>query len=298
VTVASCASAAEHVSYPLRRRKTWRPGHAGVILGALSMHLRLLTYNIHKAIGIDGKFAPQRIVEVLGHYQADVLLLQEVDRGVPRSGMLDLAAFLGRELGYAYRAVGMNVFMRCGKYGNATLSRYPIGRQHNLDLTIGGRKRRGAQHSRIHVVRNGQQAEIDVFNIHLSLMALLRHHQMRRLLAFIAAFDSASTPCVVAGDMNDWQGMLKRRFFVPAGFCCATNRRPGSRWAIKTFPSIAPTGGLDKIFYRGPLRPVQVRRSHLKLARVASDHLPVIADFELSEPAASATHLGRAAGPF
>lgn len=249
----------------------------------LLMHLRLLTYNIHKAIGIDGRFAPERIVDVLGHYQADMVLLQEVDRGVPRSGMLDLAALLGRELGYAYRAVGMNVFMRCGKYGNATLSRFPIGRQHNLDLTIGGAKRRGAQHTRIHVVRGGRRAEVDVFNIHLSLMALLRRHQMRRLLTFIAAFDSPSTACVVAGDMNDWQGMLKRRFFVPAGFVCATNRRPGSRWALKTFPSIAPTGGLDKIFYRGPLRAVQVRRSHLKLARVASDHLPVIADFELAE---------------
>jgi endonuclease/exonuclease/phosphatase family metal-dependent hydrolase len=247
------------------------------------MHLRLLTYNIHKAIGVDGQFAPRRIADVLGHYQADVVLLQEVDRGVPRSGMVDLAAFLGRELGYAYRAVGMNVFMRRGKYGNATLSRFPIGRQHNLDLTIGGAKRRGAQHTRIHVVRNGDRAAVDVFNIHLSLMALLRRHQMKRLLAFIAAFDSPSTACVVAGDMNDWQGMLKRRFFVPAGFVCATNRRPGSRWALKTFPSIAPTGGLDKIFYRGPLRVVQVRRSHLKLARIASDHLPVIADFDLAE---------------
>jgi endonuclease/exonuclease/phosphatase family metal-dependent hydrolase len=263
------------------------------------MHLRLLTYNIHKAIGIDGKFAPQRVVDVLGHYQADVVLLQEVDRGAPRSGMLDLAALLGRELGYAYRAVGMNVFMRCGKYGNATLSRFPIGRQHNLDLTIGGAKRRGAQHTRIHVVRGMRRADLDVFNVHFSLMALLRRQQMRRLLAFIAAFDSPSTPCVVAGDMNDWQGMLKRRFFVPAGFACATNRRPGSRWALRTFPSIAPTGGLDKIFCRGPLRVVQVRRSHLKLARVASDHLPIIADFEVADGLPMPRAQGqRGSGPF
>ncbi|HUU96769.1 MAG TPA: hypothetical protein VM487_13610 [Phycisphaerae bacterium] len=75
--------------------------------------------------------------------------------------------------------------------------------------------------------------------------------------------------------------MLKRRFFEPAGFLCATNRRPGSRWAIKTFPSFAPSSGLDKIFYRGPLRPLYAHHSRLKLARVASDHLPVIADFEL-----------------
>jgi endonuclease/exonuclease/phosphatase (EEP) superfamily protein YafD len=81
--------------------------------------------------------------------------------------------------------------------------------------------------------------------------------------------------------MNDWQGVLKRRFFEPAGFLCATNRRPGSRWAIKTFPSVAPSSGLDKIFYRGPLRLLHAHRSRLELARIASDHLPVIADFEI-----------------
>ena len=88
-------------------------------------------------------------------------------------------------------------------------------------------------------------------------------------------------PCLIAGDLNDWRGVLQRGLFAPAGFSCATSRRPGSRWAIKTFPSFAPTGGLDKIFYRGPLRPLHVYRSRLRLARVASDHLPVIADFEL-----------------
>jgi endonuclease/exonuclease/phosphatase family metal-dependent hydrolase len=88
-------------------------------------------------------------------------------------------------------------------------------------------------------------------------------------------------PCVIAGDMNDWRGVLKG-MFKKTGFACGTNRRPGSRWAIKTFPSFAPTGGLDKIFYRGPLHPQRVYRSRLALARVASDHLPVIADFEFT----------------
>ena len=87
--------------------------------------------------------------------------------------------------------------------------------------------------------------------------------------------------CIVAGDMNDWRGVLRRQGFATAGFACATNRRPGSHRAIKTFPSFAPTGGLDKIFYRGPLRLIHVHRSRLSLAKVASDHLPVIAEFEV-----------------
>ena len=49
------------------------------------MRIRVLSYNIHKAIGVDGRFTPQRIVEILEHHNADIALLQEVDRGVPRT---------------------------------------------------------------------------------------------------------------------------------------------------------------------------------------------------------------------
>ncbi len=246
------------------------------------MRLRVLTYNIHKAIGVDGKFAPERIVEILEHYDPDVALLQEVDRGAPRSGMLDLALEIARRLDYHHRAVGMNVYMRRGMYGNATLSRYPIGRQHNIDLTIGSAKRRGAQHTRVHLRRRNREVEIDLFNIHLSLTAGLRRQQMHRLLhSSDITHLSLNAPVIVAGDMNDWQGLLKRRYFRPAGFLCATNKGPGSRWAIKTFPSYAPAGGLDKIFYRGHLELRHVFRSKLEVARIASDHLPVIADFDV-----------------
>ncbi len=249
------------------------------------MRFRLMTYNIHRAIGVDGRFAPERITAILKRYRADVVLLQEVDRFAPRSGMLDLAAHLCRALGFTHRAVGMNVFMKHGKYGNATLSRFPIGRQRNIDLTIRRTKWRGAQHTRIHVPLDGRSVDLDVFNIHLGLRAMIRREQMRRLLSSPDLLRvGPDTPCVIAGDMNDWRGLLKRRFFAPAGFQCATNRRPGSRFAIRTFPSFAPTGGLDKVFYRGPMRLVHARTSRVALARVASDHLPVLVDFELAPP--------------
>ena len=246
------------------------------------MRFTLLTYNIHKAIGVDGEFDPERIVEILRHHDADIALLQEVDRGVPRSRGMDLASYLARNLEYHYRAVGMNVFLKKGKYGNATLSRYPIGRQRNIDLTIGRRKRRGAQHTRVRILAQPRAVAVDLFNVHLGLTAALRRRQVRRLLATgDLAHVPPETPCIIAGDMNDWVGALKRQCFDPAGFACATNRRPGSRWSIKTFPSYAPTGGLDKVFYRGSLRLIHVACRRLKLARVASDHLPVIAEFEV-----------------
>ncbi|MEW6252656.1 MAG: endonuclease/exonuclease/phosphatase family protein, partial [Planctomycetota bacterium] len=115
------------------------------------MRLRVLTYNIHRAIGVDGRFRPERIGAILQRYQADVVLLQEVDCGAPRSRMLDLAAHLAERLRYDHHVVGHNVFLRIGRYGNATLSRFPIGRQRNIDLTLGASKGRGAQHTRIYV---------------------------------------------------------------------------------------------------------------------------------------------------
>lgn len=248
------------------------------------MRIRILTYNVHKAVGVDGAFAPERILEILRHHDADIVLLQEVDRAAPRSNHIDLASYLSRELRYHYRAVSMNVHMKKGKYGNATLSRFSIGRQRNINLTIGRRKRRGAQHTRILVQNRSGKAVVDVFNVHLSLRANMRRKQIQMLLeSSDLANLTASQPCIIAGDMNDWPGSLKRQQFGPADFVCASGRRPGSRWAIKTFPSYAPYAGLDKVFFRGDIKLLQVFRSRLKLARIASDHLPVIADFEVTQ---------------
>jgi endonuclease/exonuclease/phosphatase family metal-dependent hydrolase len=58
------------------------------------MRLRVVSYNIHRAIGVDRRFRPDRVVRILSAYDADIVLLQEVDEGVPRSRELNL----GREL--------------------------------------------------------------------------------------------------------------------------------------------------------------------------------------------------------
>ncbi len=246
------------------------------------MRLRLLTYNIHKAIGPDRMFRPDRIVEILKYYRADIVLLQEVDHGVPRSHHTYLATELANALRYDYSAFGINVYLKRRKYGNATLSRFPIGREHNIDLSLRWRKRRGAQHTTITILKGKRLLTLEVFNVHLGLSAMERREQVRRLLTSPQLTHLTSEqPCLIAGDMNDWRGVLKRQRFSKHGFVCATNRRPGSRWSIKTFPSYAPTAGLDKIFYRGQLKLLHVYRSRLKLAKLASDHLPIIADFQI-----------------
>ena len=97
-----------------------------------SVQFRIMTYNIHRAIGVDRRFRPGRILQVLEHYRPDVVLLQEVDEGAPRSRELDLGRELAETLGYEHYAIGHNVTLRKGRYGNATLSRWPIRRERNV----------------------------------------------------------------------------------------------------------------------------------------------------------------------
>ena len=107
--------------------------------------MRLLTWNIHKGIGgVDRRYSPGRVTEVLKHYDADIVVLQEVDDGVPRSGNDRQVDLIADVLDYKHRAFGGNVHLKVGCYGNATLSRFPIVRHNNLCLNFPLKKPRGA----------------------------------------------------------------------------------------------------------------------------------------------------------
>jgi len=251
--------------------------------GRPAMRFRVMTYNIHRAIGVDRRFRPERIMRILESHDPDIVLLQEVDEGVPRSREMDLGRDLARALGYPHLAVGHNVTLRKGRYGNTTLSRYPIMRERNIDLTIGRSKRRGCQHTAIRVEGpSGRSKRLEVFNLHLGLTARQRELQVA-LLAH--SRELASLPldvaCVVGGDFNDWRSQLAPRFTEWLQF----RHSPEHSWSgdrvIRTYPAFFPRGPLDRIYYRGPLRLVSAHRCRMRIARIASDHLPVIADFEI-----------------
>jgi endonuclease/exonuclease/phosphatase family metal-dependent hydrolase len=247
------------------------------------MRLRVVSYNIHRAIGVDRRFRPDRIASIIESHDPDIALLQEVDEGVPRSRELDLARELARALGFDHVAVGHNVALRKGRYGNATLSRHPILLERNIDLTLGLRKRRGCQHTRIALAgAGGRRQRLEVFNLHLGLSAREREHQVRLLLRSreLAGLD-ADVACLVGGDFNDWRSRLVPTFTSALGFRSVTERRWGEDRGIPTFPSFFPQGPLDRIYYRGRIRLVSARRCRLRLSTVASDHVPLVADFEM-----------------
>ena len=247
------------------------------------MRLRMMTYNIHRAIGVDRRFRPERIVEIVSHYAPDVVLLQEVDEGVPRSRELDLGRDLAEALGYPHFVVGHNVSLRKGRYGNATLSRYPILRERNIDLTIDSNKRRGCQHTTIVVEKaHGHPHKLDVFNLHLGLGAQERARQIGLLVRSNEFSDlDPEQPSIVGGDFNDWRSLLHPIFTEILRFESVTHRGTSYTGALRTYPSFSPRGGLDRIYYRGPMRALTTHTCRLRLSKVASDHLPVITDFDL-----------------
>lgn len=241
------------------------------------MQFRLMTYNIHKGIGgIDRRYDLRRIVEVIAHYESDIVFLQEVDEGVPRSRHDRQIELLADELGYAHFTYQRNVPVKQGHYGNAILSRYPLGPQLDVDLRVSIKKRRGALITRAEIPNGAGSHSMLLCNAHLGLSGYERAIQIKRILKR-EELQPADEPAIVGGDFNDVWGEHGRKLMFPSSFHCAVAK-------AKTFPAALPVRSLDAIYYRGNLRLVGSFTGNTRLARRASDHLPVIADFEVETP--------------
>jgi len=272
-----------HAVFPLRRpfattmsdsKQPRRSTEGGGPLPPL--HFRLMTYNIHKGIGgVDRKYRPDRIIAVVGKYNPDIVFLQEVDEGVPRSAHHRQVDLLADALGYHHQAFQRNVKLKKGGYGNAILSRWPLADIAHVDLTVPLKKRRRAlvAHSRVQWQRHSRR--LLLLNVHLGLAGFERVAQLRRLLRTpILAHSHHDSPVILGGDFNDIYATLGRRVLRPAGFRAAVRRR-------KTFPAFYPLRALDRVFFRGDLELHHAFAARVQIARQASDHLPLIVDFEM-----------------
>ncbi len=237
--------------------------------------MRLLTYNIHKGIGgRDRRYRLQRVIDVIAHAEPDLILLQEVDQNVARSHFHDQPRLLASHFAAADWFYQRNVHLKTGGYGNLVLSRWPISNRNQVSLRLGQKKPRGAQ---IVVVRT-QQGPLQVVNWHLGLAEAERHWQVEHLLAHRLFRQAADLPAVIAGDFNDWRNTLGRAGLSAHGFVDGT--APPSRF--RSFPAYMPLGSLDKMFYRGRIAIKNAHVIHSRLALDASDHLPLVVDFELT----------------
>ena len=223
--------------------------------------LKVATYNIHGAVGCDRRYAPERIARVLLELDADIVALQEVLLGGARGERVNVLTLLSKSGGY-YAAEGPTIDMPGRRYGNAVLSRYPIRAVRNINLAIQSREPRGALDADIECRRH----MVRVVATHLGLGAAERSHQVECLLQ---AFDTRDMPVILLGDLNEWLvwGQPLRRLLTHF----LRGRAPA------TFPTWWPLFALDRIWIHPgeALREVSVHRS--ALARIASDHFPLLA---------------------
>jgi endonuclease/exonuclease/phosphatase family metal-dependent hydrolase len=228
--------------------------------------LRVATYNIHGCVGLDWRYDPARIAAVLREIDADIVCLQEVDARGARGPNGDQAAYLAEATN---RSVIVSTAARGrGRFANAVLTRFPPLATRAIDLAVRGYEPRGA----IDVDLLIGDRILRVMATHFGLHAGERRLQANRLIAALGEPAETSGPVphavMLVGDLNEWRGR--------AGGVRALDQCLGPSATPRTFPSWMPVLPLDRIYAFGPamLRDVQVYRS--PLARLASDHLPLV----------------------
>jgi endonuclease/exonuclease/phosphatase family metal-dependent hydrolase len=230
--------------------------------------LTVATYNVHSCVGSDRRLDPARVAAVIRALDADIVALQEVDARHHPDGFLDQWAFLGAEAGY-HCVPGISLRTHRNQFGNALLSRHPVISVRLHDLAIFGREPRGAIDADIDV--DGRV--VRVLTTHLGLRGVERRRQAMRLLEILAVRPSPrQTAEVLLGDLNEWRrasnnsiaGLLRRYPATPA---------PAS------FPARYPFLRLDRILADRGLTLERCSAVRSRIARLASDHLPICASF-------------------
>lgn len=244
---------------------------AGPVRAAAPDTLRVLTYNIHHGVGMDGRLDLERIAAVIRAQHPDVVLLQEVDSSTTRTNQVRQAAVLARLTGLEHYAFGAFMPYQGGAYGMAILSARPILAHENHRLPP-GREPRSALAVRI---RPGEDAPAIVFvDVHLYDTEAERFAQAQRL---IELFGDAPRPVILAGDFNSRPGdpvmrLLSKYWEVP----------PKPTAAHRTWPADEPEVEIDYILYR-PEATFEVLAHRVIAEQQASDHRPVLLVLKATE---------------
>lgn len=237
---------------------------------------RVATYNIHKCRGLDRRVRPRRIAEVLKQIDADIVGLQEVVGMDDAARERNQVRAIAEELAYDFR-VGENRRHRGGAYGNAVLSRLPIVSDHNHDLTWRNYEPRGCLQVTIASNLDASAARVELFNVHLGTAFFERRYQARRLLDVIRA--NGSSPRIVLGDFNEWTRGLATHVLSYHLNSAEPKQRVGR---ARTYPGVFPLLHLDHIYYDPSLELKDIFVHRGRVALVASDHLPIVAEFRFT----------------
>jgi len=243
----------------------------------MSPRIRVASYNVHKCRGLDGRTSPERIASVIAELNADVIAIQEildVHNGNPQ---YDQARRIHQQFRDFELRFGENRKLHGGAYGNMTLSRFPVLFSENYDLTWRQRERRGCLRTDVGLCDN---TILHIFNVHLGTSFVERRHQGRKLLndKVLNRIEYVD-PRIVVGDFNEWTRGLASRLMTECFE--AVQPRTFLRYS-RTYPGVFPVLHLDHFYYDKQLFLSSFRVHRSRTALIASDHLPMVAEFELS----------------
>jgi endonuclease/exonuclease/phosphatase family metal-dependent hydrolase len=233
--------------------------------------LRVMTYNIHHGEGIDQKFDLARIAKLITDAKADIVGLQEVDRGCERTEKRDLPAELATLTGMTVQ-FDQNIPHQGGEYGNAVLTRFSIKQAKNTHLkSFANGEQRGVQQ----LVLDVRGRDVLFMNTHLDARRdpAEREHSASELRQIVAT--AGSMPVILVGDFNavpTAPSVATVREFLSDSWTMI-NKDPGF-----TIPVKKPSRRIDYVWItKSSIEPLKLE----VLSSEASDHLPIIAELRL-----------------
>ena len=252
---------------------------AATACAELPNELRVLTYNIHHAEGVDGKFDLPRLAGVIKAASPDLVALQEVDQGTARASAVDQPAELARLTGMEV-VFGRNIDYQGGGYGTAVLSRLPVKAHSSVKLrsfyepTLENAEQRGVQ-----LVEIGVPGEPGLVFLctHLDYRPDDRERMASAETINQLATQYGDRLMVLAGDLNAEPGSPVMREFAKRWTVAGVPSKADDSAPLPlTFPSEKPDKWIDYVLFR-PADRWEVIEVRVIEERLASDHRPLLA---------------------
>ncbi len=242
--------------------------------------IRIMTYNVHSCRGLDGRFSPNRIARVIHQAQPDIVALQELDHEKNRSLRQNQIALIAQYLNMEYHFHPV-MKTQSEQYGNGILSRLPIQKVHTYTLPkpygMSWLETRGL--IKIELLIN--QIRVNILNTHFGLTTPEKQMQVNYLIEQSLASYSEHKHIIVCGDLN----------LSPRASCYArlaaqfrpVQQNQGKNKPLRTWPCKYPFTQIDHIFFSEAFKLRNCKTLRTDLAATASDHLPLVAEFDIKQ---------------